>query len=167
MKSNHIAKGGIFAALSLILLYLSSVFPTNKLSILGITSCIIPLSIMLTGIKNTIVVYGAVSLLSIFIIPSKFISITYILIFGSYGFVKYFIERLRNVPLEIILKLLYFNSTSAIIILLYKLALVKIPDININIYLLILVMQIAFIVYDYALTSFIFYANKNLLKKLK
>ncbi|HEY8804038.1 MAG TPA: hypothetical protein VIM42_02845 [Clostridium sp.] len=165
MKSNHIAKGGIFAALSLILLYLSSIFPTNKLFILGITSCIIPLSIMVTGIKNTIVVYSAVSLLSFFIIPSKIISIAYILIFGSYGFAKYYIEKSRNIPLEIVLKLLYFNITSAIIITAYKLVLLKVP--NINIYLLILAMEIAFVMYDYALTAFISYANKNLLKKLK
>jgi len=165
MKSNHIAKGGIFAALSLILLYLSSVFPTNKLFILGIASCIIPLSILTTGIKNTIVVYSAVSLLSLFIIPSKLISIAYILIFGAYGFVKYFIEKLRNMPLEFVLKLLYFNISSAIIIFIYKLVLLKIP--NINIYLLILFMEFSFIVYDYTLTVFIVYANKNLLKKFK
>lgn len=165
MKSNHIAKGGIFAALSLILLYLSSVFPTNKLFLLGIASCIIPLSIMLTGARNTIVVYAAISLLSLFIIPSKLISIAYILIFGSYGIVKYFVEKLRNMPLEFVLKLLYFNISSAIIIFIYKLVLFKIP--NINIYLLILFMEFAFIVYDYALTTFISYANKNLLKKFR
>ena len=125
MKSNHIAKGGIFAALSLILLYLSSVFPTNRLFILGIASCIIPLSIITTGIKNTLVVYSAVSLLSLFIIPSKLISIAYILIFGAYGFVKYFIEKLRNMPLEFVLKLLYFNISSAIIIFIYKLAITR------------------------------------------
>jgi len=167
MKSNHIAKGGIFAALSLILLYFSSIFPTNKLFILGLASCIIPLSIMVTGIKNTIVVYSAVSLLSLLIIPSKLISVAYILIFGSYGFVKYFIEKLRNIPLEIVLKLLYFNITSATIINVYKLVLLKIPNVNVNIYLLVFVMEIAFIVYDYALTSFISYANKHLLKKFK
>lgn len=165
MKSNNIAKGGIFAALSLILLYLSSIFPTNKFFMLGIASCIIPLSILTTGIKNTIVVYSAVSLLSLFIIPSKLISIAYILIFGSYGFVKYFIEKLRSMPLEIVLKLLYFNITSAILIFIYKLLLSKLP--NINIYLLIIVMEFAFILYDYALTSFISYANKNLIKKFK
>lgn len=165
MKSNSIAKGGIFAALSLILLYLSSVFPTNKLFILGIASCIIPLSIMLTGVRNTIVVFATVSLLSLFIIPSKVVAITYVLIFGSYGFVKYFIEKLRKVPLEFILKLLYFNISSAIIIFIYKLVIIKIP--NINIYLVILAMQLAFIVYDYALTAFIAYANKNLLKKFR
>lgn len=165
MKSNSIAKGGIFAALSLILLYLSSVFPTNKLFILGIASCIIPLSIMLTGVRNTIVVFATVSLLSLFIIPSKVVAIAYILIFGSYGFVKYFIEKLRKVPLEFILKLLYFNISSAIIIFIYKLVIIKIP--NINIYLVILAMQLAFIVYDYALTAFIAYANKNLLKKFR
>ena len=165
MKSNNIAKGGIFAALSLILLYLSSVFPTNKLFILGIASCIIPLSIMLTGVKNTLVVYAAVSLLSLFIIPSKLIAISYIFIFGSYGFVKYFIEKLRSMPLEVILKLLYFNITSAIIVFIYKLVIVKIP--NINIYLIILALQFAFIIYDYALTAFISYANKNLLKKFR
>ena len=118
---------------------------------------------MLTGVKNTIVVYSAVSLLSLFIIPSKLISIAYILIFGSYGFVKYFVEKLRNMPLEFVLKLLYFNISSAIIIFIYKLLLLKIP--NINIYLLILFMEFGFLVYDYALTIFIAYANKNLLKK--
>ncbi len=165
MKSNHIAKGGIFAALSLILLYFSSVLPTNKLFLLGIASCIIPLSIITTGIKNTIVVYSAVSLLSLFIIPSKLISIAYILIFGAYGFVKYFIEKLRNIPLEFALKLLYFNINSAIIIFIYKLVILKLP--NINIYLLIFFMQFAFLIYDYTLTAFIVYANKNLLKKFK
>jgi hypothetical protein len=165
MKSNNIAKGGIFAALSLILLYISSVFPANRLFILGIASCIIPLSILMTGIKNTVVVYSAVSLLSLFIIPSKLISIAYILIFGSYGFVKYFIEKLRSMPLEFILKLLYFNFTSAIIIFLYKLVLLNIP--NINIYLLIIFMEFAFIVYDYTLTAFISFANNKLIKKLK
>jgi hypothetical protein len=165
MKSNNIAKGGIFAALSLILLYLSSVFPTNKLFILGIASCIIPLSIMLTGVKNTLVVYAAVSLLSFFIIPSKLIAISYILIFGSYGIVKYFVEKLRSIPLEFILKLLYFNISSAIIVFLYKLVIVKIP--NINIYLLIFALQLAFVIYDYALTAFIVYANKNLLRKFR
>ncbi|MGH4137221.1 hypothetical protein [Clostridium sp.] len=163
MKSNNIAKGGIFAALSLILLYLSSVFPTNRLFILVIASCIIPLSILLTGIKNTVIVYGAVSMLSLFIIPSKLIAISYILIFGSYGFVKYFIEKLRNIPIEFVLKLLYFNMSSAIIIFIYKLLLLKIP--NVNIYLLIFFMEFSFLVYDYTLTIFIVYANNNLLKK--
>lgn len=167
MKSNHIAKGGIFAALSLILLYLSSVIPTNRLSILVIASCIIPLSIMVTGVKNTVVVYGAVSLLSLFIIPSKLISIAYILIFGSYGFVKYYVEKLRNIPIEIVLKLLYFNITSSIIVFIYKMLFLKIPNININVYLLIVIVEIVFVIYDYALTAFISYANKNLLKKLK
>ena len=164
MKSNNIAKGGILAALSLILLYLSSVFPTNKLFILLIASCIIPLSILLTGVKNTLVVYGAVSLLSLFIIPSKLISIAYILIFGSYGFVKYYIEKLRKIPLEFLLKFLYFNITSAIIIFLYKLLLLKIP--NINIYFLLPIMELSFLVYDYTLTIFIAYANKSLVKRL-
>lgn len=166
MKSSQIAKGGIFAALSLILLYISSVFPTNRLFILGIASCIIPLSVITTGIKNTIVVYSAISLLSLFIIPSKLISIAYILIFGSYGLVKYFIEKLSNIPLEFVLKLLYFNISSTIILLIYKLLLLKTPAININIYLLIIIMEFAFLVFDYTLTAFIVYAKKNLLKKL-
>jgi hypothetical protein len=164
MKSNKMAKGGIFAALSLILLYLSSAFPTNRLFILVIASCIIPLSILLTGIKNTLVVYGTVSLLSIFIIPSKLISIAYILIFGCYGFVKYYIERLRRIPLEFVLKLLYFNISSLIIICLYKLLLIKIP--NLNIYFLLPIMELSFLVYDYTLTIFIAYAKNKLVKKL-
>jgi len=165
MKSNNIAKGGIFAALSLILLYFSSIFPTNRLFLLGIASCLIPLSILMTGIKNTIVVYTTISILSLFIVPSKLISIAYILIFGSYGFVKYYIEKLRITILEIILKLLYFNINSAIIISIYKLVILNLP--NINIYLLIVLMEFCFIVYDYTLTAFISYANNNLIKKYR
>jgi hypothetical protein len=159
MKSNNIAKGGIFAALSLILLYFSSIFPTNRLFILGIASAIIPISIIMTGIKNTIVVYSAISILGLFIIPSKLIIISYILIFGSYGFMKYYIERLRSIILEIILKLLYFNINSAIIISIYN-SVLKVP--NINMYLLIISLQFCFIVYDYTLTAFISYANKKI-----
>ena len=70
-------------------------------------------------------------------------------------------------PLEIVLKLLYFNITFSIIVFIYKLVLLKIPSININIYLLIIIIEIAFVVYDYALTAFISYAKKNLLKKFK
>lgn len=167
MKSSQIAKGGIFAALSLILLYLSSITPTNRLSILVVASFIIPLSIMVTGVKNTVVVYGSISLLSLFIIPSRLISMSYILIFGSYGFVKYYVEKLRNIPIEIILKLLYFNITSSIILLIYKMLFLKIPNLNINIYLLLIIVEIVFVIYDYELTVFIAYANKSLLKKIK
>jgi hypothetical protein len=119
----------------------------------------------MTGIKNTVVVYTTISILSLFIIPSKLISIAYIMIFGSYGFVKYYIEKLRITILEIILKLLYFNISSAIIISIYKLVILNLP--NINIYLLILLMEFCFIVYDYTLTAFISYANNKLIKKFR
>jgi hypothetical protein len=166
-KANYIAKGGIFAALSIILIYLSTIITINKLFMLGLASCIIPLSILMTNVKNTFIVYIAVSLLSLFLVPSKGIVITYILIFGLYGFVKYFLERSRNVPIEILLKLLFFNIMILLTYTLYASLFTEVITINLPIYALIAMLQVMFIVYDFTLTVFINYANKNLIKKIK
>ena len=110
MKVSNITKGGILIALTLIFIYLSSLIPTNKLSLMTITSFIIILSIISLGVKTGLLVFVASSILSFFIVSPKEIVFTYILFFGLYGFVKYYIENFNNVPLELFLKLIYFSN---------------------------------------------------------
>ena len=55
-KARFTARGGIYVALSLFLLYSTSFFPFNTIFILGLTSAIIPLSILTTNIQNSVVV---------------------------------------------------------------------------------------------------------------
>ena len=150
MKSRYIAESGLLVALTLVILYATSVIPISTLSILTVASCLTPISIIRTSIKNTILVYIASSILSFFLVPTN-IAIYYTSFFGVYGIIKYFIEKAKNIPLEIFLKLISFNILLGIIYFITKSFLVVIsPDLPL--WILWLGAQIVFLVYDYALT---------------
>lgn len=153
MKSNKLAIGGISVALSLVILYLTNVIPINTIAILTIASSVIPITIIKTDIKTSIMVYIITSICSFMFLPITY-SIMYIFIFGVYGIIKSFIERLHNTPIEIILKLVYFN----IILTIVYFALPSIlGNIEISLLLAFISANIAFLIYDYALTIVITY----------
>lgn len=153
MKSSKLAIGGISVALSLVILYLTNIIPINTLAILTIVSSIIPITIIKTDIKTAIMVYIITSICSFMFLPITY-SIMYIAIFGIYGIIKCFIERLHNTSLEILLKLVFFNIILAIV---YFALPSILGNIKISILLMFIGVNIAFLVYDYALTIVITY----------
>ncbi|GAA0786477.1 hypothetical protein [Hathewaya limosa] len=165
--SNNIAKGGIFTAISIICLYLSILIPVNTLFFLIVASALIPLTLLSTNIKTTFTVYGATSLLSLILIPSKGIALGYIILFGIYGIIKFFIECINKPFIELLLKFLFFNSSLGILYCIYKTLLFKAININLPYFLILILAQFAFIIFDYALTVFINYSEDHLLKRLK
>ncbi len=159
MKAKDITLAGLMVALSVIVLYLTTIIPINTFAILTIASVIIPITIMRSNIKTAVLVYAATSLLGFFIVPINFF-LMYFMFFGIYGIVKYFIEKLRKLPLEIVLKYIFFN-----VILVLALTVLKgfIGDLNIKmpIWAFIIIAEAAFYVFDYALTILIsFYIEK-------
>ncbi|MPM37337.1 hypothetical protein SDC9_83947 [bioreactor metagenome] len=154
-KSSYIAKGGLFVTLTVIILYLTTILQFNTLFMLGVASAIIPLSLISTNLNNSILVFIAASLLCYFLVPVKSVWVLYTFLFGPYGIVKFLLERLRNIPLEIILKLLYFNSLTLLNFYIYKSFFVPNFTLNYNIVLIIIGAQFAFYLFDYALTVFI------------
>lgn len=166
-RSKVISYGGISTALSLIILYLTNVIPVNKMFLLGLSSCLMVLTILLIDLKSTFIVYVATSLLTFILNPNKGVAILYIVLFGLYPFIKHFVERKRNIPIELLLKLLYFNVAMLLSYVVYSKLFVDIVAINLSMYLLLLVLQVLFIIYDFVLTSFVGYSHKSLLKKLK
>ena len=165
--ASSIAKGGLLTTIGVILIYISSVVPINKGSILTLSSLIIPLAVLITNLKNAFTVYAATSLLSLLICGLKITVIAYIIFFGLYGFTKYYIEKLRKLPFEIILKLVFFNLCTVLLLLIYSLFFPGLLKINFHFYIIIAGWQIAFLIYDYLLTLFINYINKYLAKGLK
>lgn len=159
MNAKSIAESGILVTLTLIILYAASIISISTLSILTVASCLIPISIIRTSIKGTILVYIASSILSFFLTPVN-IAFLYTLFFGIYGIVKYFIEKRRNIVIEIFLKLLSFNI---LLSLMYFVISNFLDTFNIKspIYLMWIAGQIGFLIYDYALTLIIsFYLNR-------
>ncbi|MCR1935136.1 hypothetical protein ACQX0N_05775 [Clostridium tepidum] len=170
LKSSHIAKGGIFTAISFLLIYLSTILPINKLSLLATASAIIPISIISTNIKNGFLVYLSTSILCSLIVGiSRSTVIFYIVFFGLYGIIKYYIEKLNKLYIEIILKFIFFNISLLILFFIYKLFFKGIPMLNKYkyTYIYFIIAQIAFIVFDYILTLFIFYINKHFVNNTK
>lgn len=157
-RSKYIAKGGLFTSLTVIILYISSIIPTSKLTLLSITTSIISISILSINIRSSFIVYMASFILS-FILGLKALSITYLLFFGLYAFMKYYIEGLRKPFLELLLKLTFFNVSMLILFYIYKHMLPHIPSINIPYYILLIILQIIFIIFDYALTLIIYKIN--------
>lgn len=164
MKSKYIAESGVLIALTLVILFSTSILTISTLSILTVASCLIPIAIIRTSIKNAILVYIASSILSFILIPTN-IAIYYTLFFGIYGIIKHIIEKVRNMPLEILFKLISFNVLLGITYFITKSFLSFVyPDISL--WLLWLAAQIVFLIYDYALTMAISFFlnrfNKNL-----
>ncbi|WP_294371997.1 hypothetical protein [uncultured Clostridium sp.] len=155
MKSKDIAQSGILIALTLAILFAASLIPINTLSILAIASCLVPIAIIRTSIKYGVLVYLCSSILSFLFIPLN-IALMYSMFFGVYGIIKFFIEKINNLSYEILLKLITFNCILFAAYFLFKLF---ITDFNIKlpIWIIILICQFAFLIYDYALTIVISY----------
>lgn len=162
-ESSKMARGGLYTSLGTLLIYLAKVLPTSKLAILTVVACIIPLSILTIGIKHSTVVFIATTILG-FLFGGTSYAFSYLIFFGAYGFIKLFIERLNKAPIEIILKLIYFNIA---LFLLYNIASVLFVGqiFNFSLIWLILGAQVAFFIYDYAFTLAIAFINEKLLKK--
>lgn len=162
-KTSSLVKGGLYTALSVIMIYFANVSPTSKLTFLAVAAAVIPLSIITINLKYSGIVFAATSILSL-LLGLRGTAITYIFFFGLYGFIKYYIERLRKLPLEWVLKFAFFNISFFSMYYLYKTLFLNIFQIKLPIYFVILVLEIAFIAYDYIMSMIITYMGNKLIK---
>lgn len=155
--SRKIAYSGILLSLNIIILILVNIIPINTLFLLGLASLPIAVVIMEYGPKAGIIFYIGSVLLSFMIMANKAQWILYIFTFGIYGLVKYIIEKDRSFVQEYILKLLAAN----ILIIFAYMILKQFIYIPVNIFI-ILVFEIAFIIYDFVYSQFIDFYNDKL-----
>ena len=160
--SRKIAYSGILLSLNIIILILVNIIPINTLFLLGLASLPIAVVIMEYGPKAGIIFYIGSVLLSFMIMANKAQWILYIFTFGIYGLVKYIIEKDRSFVQEYILKLLAAN----ILIIFAYMILKQFIYIPVNIFI-ILVFEIAFIIYDFVYSQFIDFYNDKLRKFVK
>lgn len=153
LKAKDITLGGILIALTIITLYLNLIIPINTFAILTISACYVPIAIIRGNIKLGILVYIASSIIGFLIIPLN-IMIPFILYFGIFGLIKFYIEKLKNLTLEIILKLVFSNLMLFLGYFLFT-SFVSPIDFKIPLWILLILVQFAFIIFDYALTLII------------
>jgi len=162
LNSKKIALNGILGALAVVSLLLAAIIPTNTLSFYALSSFFISVVIVENGIRAGWLFFVATSLLSLIVVPEKLALVPYVVFFGIYGIVKYYIEKLNKLALEYVLKFIYFNICAGIAVVtvrqLFNTALVS----RLPWWLLVIALEIVFFVYDYVYTLFIGYYRDKL-----
>lgn len=169
-KSNiakQVAFGGINILLATVSLYLASTLPTNRIFFLGLSSVFLSVIVIEFGTKAAFFNYLASSILGFLIIPNKFIMVIYILLLGYYGIVKYYIEKLDNLILEWIIKLIIFNIWLYLVYNFTYSFFFGDISIKIPIWILAVAAQVVFIVYDYVYSIAIWYYKRKLRNVIK
>lgn len=164
-----ITLGGIVAALSIVIMFLSGVIPIGTYALPALAGILLIAVVIEAGRSFAAAVFAAVVLLSFFVSPDKETALCYAIFFGYYPILKSIFESINNKALQIILKLLVFN-TAALASYFIAVNLLSVPadtfyigKLNLPL-LLLAVGNIMFIVYDFALTLLISTYFKRLRK---
>jgi hypothetical protein len=91
----------------------------------------------------------------------------FIVFFGLYGLIKLYFEKLHSRVLEFALKIVYFNICLAMGLLFLKEFILAGVELTAPVYLVALLMEAVFIVYDYVYTLFVRFYSQKLKPKLK
>ncbi|WP_202707286.1 hypothetical protein [Sporosalibacterium faouarense] len=169
-KSSSVAKrvayGGIVNLLILVSVYFASILPTNKLFFFGLSSIFLAFIVIEFGVKFAILNYLSSVFLLLIMIHNKLTLIPYILFFGYYAIVKYYVERINNLVLEWFIKLSIFNIVMYLIYFIADKLLLSELKIKIPIWIIILIAEGIFIIYDYAFSIGIAYYNNKIRNRI-
>ncbi len=153
-RTKKLALSAILSSMGVLMLYLGSVIEIFDLTMAAFASIIIILSVIEMGGIYPWLIYGVTSLLSLVLLPNKFIGVLYLVFAGLYPILKEKFERLHPI-VSWILKLSMFNTALIIAITTTK-YLLHIPDTEIDFKLVVfLVGNATFILYDLAITRMI------------
>ena len=168
-----VALCGVFSALSLVLMMLTTVIPVGTYALPIISGALLSAIVIEFNAKWALAVYFAVSVLSFLLSGDKEAVLYFAMFFGFYPIIKSYFERLKSKVLQWILKYAAFNlcMIGAFFIGTYLLGVplesYKILGWNLPIVFL-LIGDIAFVFYDRCVTlvilNYINYWRKKLIK---
>lgn len=166
------------AALSAVILMLSSFFEMMELTVGAIASMLVVFVLVEVKGAYPYLVWLVTSTISILLFPSKTIGVAYFLVFGIYPVLKVFFEKLPR-GLAIIPKFLYFTAVGAAFIFVSELILgvpffTDLPDLGGVLSLLVkigfvLLCYVAFFAYDMfisVMTKLYFLKFRDKIKRL-
>ena len=121
-SARRVALGGVFCALSLVMMLLGSVLPAATFVAPALAGLfLVPVAIEY-GMRAGFASYASVAILSLFLVPDREMSLFFIFLLGHYPLLKAYLERIRNRAARAAAKLAVFNaSVAAVYLLLLKL----------------------------------------------
>lgn len=172
--TKKITFASIMTALTLVCLFGSTYIPTGKIALLALTSMCMLATVCECGIRVAWIQFIATSLLALLLIPAKTQAFIFLGIVGYYPILKLHIESIKNLKLEWLVKIMFFNALLIIVFFVLKyvilnyLSLGPIMDLILaNTVIVVLISEIAFVCYDYFLSFFARYYNQVIRKRFK
>lgn len=155
-QATRVAFGGMLAAVSLTLMLLTRAVPFSEMALPAIAGVLLISAVMEMGTGWALVIYAAVSLLSLLVAFGNGAALYYIFFFGLYPIVKNRLERIRLRPVQWAAKLLIFNACAAALYFLFT-RIFGIPAAvaRYGLALVAAVVNLTFILYDFALSRMI------------
>ena len=151
----------VMAALSVVFIYLASVFPTGRLGFVAVSSLFGIAAVIESGMIAGVMVYIVSSLLALLLVPNKLIALIYVMFFGYYPVLKSLAERVKSRVLEWAIKLAVFNGALTLMMLTIKGILIPQAAESIPMAVIYIGVNIVFAVFDFGVTKLIaFYLNR-------
>ena len=155
-KASKVAYPAVLGALSLIFVYTAAVVPSGNWGLVAIAGLFPAAAVISVSMKAGVLCWAGVSILSFLLMPGKFCALLYTALFGLYAIVKAMIERLRRRLPEYILKLVFFNAAFTLIFFVMRTAVLgSLPDVLSATWLLYLVANLVFLLYDFGFSKLI------------
>lgn len=172
--TKKLSVSAVMTSLTLVFLFGSSYVPTGKVALLALTSMCMLVSVAYCGIKTAWIQYVATAILALLFIPSKGQVFLFIALLGYYPILKLHIETIKNIKLEWLVKILYFNALLIVSYFVLKYVILNYLSLGAimnfvlaNTVLVVLISEIVFIIYDYFLSFFARYYNEVIAKRIK
>ena len=162
-KSAQVALGGLASALCLLFMFMTGMIPFATYVLPAAAGVVLVAVVCENGNRTALLVYLAVSLLSIFVVPDREAAFMFIFFFGYYPIIKEALDKITFFPLRFVVKQVIFNIAiiTGYYFIIYALGM---PDImtdfgdfgKYSVYVLLGVGNITFIIYDFALKNIFF-----------
>ena len=165
-KTYKVALTSMMAALSLIMLYFGVLFQTGRLAFYFLSAIFVMPMLIEKQPAMAALHYVVVTGLGLLIVPDLTMMLPYALLFGHYAIGKFYIEKMRDKTVAYIVKLLYFDICMAVIYLVAKDILLTGFLENMPIWLLVILVQVAFVVFDFLFSKVTRFYVDNIRQKL-
>lgn len=176
--SYKVSLGGIVAALCLTMMFLTAVFPPLNMTLPLFAGMLISVVAIEVSPSWALVTYIVVAILSFFITPDKEAAIFFSVLFGYYPVLKDAVDKMKAKLISFIIKLAVFDAAMILIyyITVYVFGTVDIFEEfgflgDVMIPVLLIVMNLIFLLYDYCLTvtmqAYIKWFRPTFLRKFK
>lgn len=159
-QSQKMAVSGLLTALAAMLMLLVSVVPTGSYALPAAAGVLVYIISFVVSRSYAWMSFAAVSLLSLFLCADKEAAFVFVLFFGYYPLLKRWLDKIRLRVLAFLLKLMVFNAAAfgvyGLLLWLFGLSEESFRLFGMYLpWLFLFLVNILFVVYDYALTRFV------------